>query len=283
MFSESGFKERSVMAAVLILFTLLFVGSVWDYEQSEYPPAVEASVELTSTTFPVTTTAETCVLTVTTSTESTTQPATSSTTKVKTTSKNTTTTTKKATTVPTTVTTTSTVPTSGQYTEVLIITVPTTSTTVSTTSTTTQKTESTYKGVLTPSNLTADQLRKGLLYDLKDCADAFIQAEKETGINAIFLSSVAAYESGWGRSNVAKSYNNLFGWTSSSGYAKFDSYYDCILTVAERMKNLYLTPTGKYFRGYEVSDINKCYNGEQYWEDNIIKIMGQIKRRIERS
>ncbi|NCB02966.1 MAG: hypothetical protein EOM67_12475, partial [Spirochaetia bacterium] len=88
--------------------------------------------------------------------------------------------------------------------------------------------EEQFEGVLVPSNLTADELRKGLLYELKEYAEEFIQAEKETGINAVFLSSVAALESGWGRSDVSVKRNNLFGWTASSGYKVFDSKEECI-------------------------------------------------------
>ena len=139
-----------------------------------------------------------------------------------------------------------------------------------------------YEGVLVPSNLTADELRRGLLYELKDYAEEFIQAEKETGINAVFLSSVAALESGWGRSDVATKRNNLFGWTASSGYKVFDSKEECISFVAERIKVLYLSPDGKYFNGYEVSDINTKYNGSQHWEDTVTQIMGNITNRIER-
>ena len=139
-----------------------------------------------------------------------------------------------------------------------------------------------YEGVLVPSNLTADELRKGLLYELKDYAEEFIQAEKETGINAVFLSSVAALESGWGRSDVATKRNNLFGWTASSGYKVFDSKEECISFVAERIKTLYLSPDGKYFNGYEVHDINIKYNGSQHWEDSVTQIMDNIMNRIEK-
>ena len=138
-----------------------------------------------------------------------------------------------------------------------------------------------YKGVLVPSNLTSEELEKGLLHDLKQYAPVFIQAEQETGINAIFLASVSALESGWARSNVTKKNNNIFGWTSSKGYKTFNSVEECILEVAGRIKALYLTEGGTYFNGYEVEDINVRYNGRKEWEDNVNSIMRQIKRRVE--
>lgn len=136
------------------------------------------------------------------------------------------------------------------------------------------------QGVMIPSNLTAEQLEKGLLYDLKSYSDVFILAEEQTGINAVFLSSVAALESGWGRSEVAKSKNNLFGWTSTTGYCTFNSYEESILYVANKLKELYLTPDGPYFNGYSVSDINCKYNGSKFWEDTVISIMQDITLRI---
>ena len=83
-----------------------------------------------------------------------------------------------------------------------------------------------------------------------------------------------------GRSDLALYNNNLYGWTSSSGYVYFSSYDECILTVAENLKSMYLQPDGKYFSGYEVSDVNKHYNGSKFWEDNVQDIMTQIQNRI---
>lgn len=135
-------------------------------------------------------------------------------------------------------------------------------------------------GVLSCSNLTAEQLASGLYEPLKQYAECFIQAEKQTGVNAIFLASVAALESGWAKSEVAQSKNNLFGWTSKSGYRSFDSKEECIAFVAEQLKALYLSPEGIYFNGYDVSDVNIRYNGRQSWADTVTQIMGEITHRI---
>lgn len=143
-----------------------------------------------------------------------------------------------------------------------------------------EKEEPEYEGVLIVSNLTSDDLEKGLLHDLKPYAPFFIQAEKDTGINAIFLASVSALESGWARSNVSNTRNNIFGWTSSSGYKYFDSKEECIMFVAGRIKELYLTEEGKYFNGYEVEDINIKYNGSEHWEKTVKSIMTQMQSRI---
>lgn len=140
----------------------------------------------------------------------------------------------------------------------------------------------TYKGVLIPSYLSSEQLERGLLGELKQYAPYFIQAEQDTGINAIFLSSVATLESGWGKSKVAKTKNNLFGWTAKGGYRSFKSPQECIAFVAEQIKALYLTPGGIYFNGFEVEDVNVRYNGRQSWENNVTQIMSQITARINK-
>lgn len=135
-------------------------------------------------------------------------------------------------------------------------------------------------GLLRKSNLTVEQLEGALYYQLADYAEVFIEAEKETGVNAIFLASVAALESGWGRSKVAKNKNNLYGWTTDTGdYKVFESKEECIKFIAHKFKELYLSPEGRYFTGYEVENINYYYNGRQAWADAVNNIMGGITRR----
>lgn len=143
-----------------------------------------------------------------------------------------------------------------------------------------QKVEPPAGELLTPSGLTAAELEQGLLGDLKPYAADFIQAEQDTGVNAIFLASVAALESGWNSSPVAESRHNLFGWTNSTGYCAFDSKEDCIAFVAERIKTLYLSPDGAYFNGYTVEDVNVHYNGSPHWEETVRQIMFEIQNRI---
>ena len=139
-------------------------------------------------------------------------------------------------------------------------------------------------GLLQKSNLTAEQLEEALYYRLADYAEVFIEAEEETGVNAIFLASVAALESGWGRSKVAKNKNNLYGWTTDTGdYKTFESHEECIKFIAHKFKELYLSPDGRYFTGYEVKNINYYYNGRQAWEDAVNNIMDGILRRALKS
>lgn len=137
------------------------------------------------------------------------------------------------------------------------------------------------EGVMIPSNLTEEQLQAGMVYDLKEYAHCFIEAEKKTGINAVFLASIAAGESGWGRYESAP--NNIFGWTGTSGYMSFDSVEDCIDYVSMSIKNNYLTPGGKYFNGYTIEAVNMRYNGSQQWVDLINDVNYGINLRMERA
>ncbi len=131
--------------------------------------------------------------------------------------------------------------------------------------------------LLTPCGLSSPELAAALLCDLAPYADTFLQAEAETGINAIFLASVAALESGWGRYMAAD--NNIYGWTGAAGYMDFDSVDECILHVARSLKANYLSPDGPYDNGCTVAGVNRCYNGSPAWEKLVTQIMHDIERR----
>lgn len=139
-------------------------------------------------------------------------------------------------------------------------------------------------GVLRRSNLTAEELATGLFDELPKYAETFIEAEQVTGVNAVFLASIAAQESGWGTSPIARNKNNLFGWTDDYGYyMHFESVEACILYVADCIRFNYLEPEGEWFEGYEVADVCVHYNGNPSWETAVSNIMGEIIERIERS
>lgn len=129
--------------------------------------------------------------------------------------------------------------------------------------------------LLTPCGYTAPQLESALLWDLKPLADEFIEAEQETGVNAVFLASVAALESGWGRSYRATEHNNLFGW----GNHKFASQAECIEVVAGGLVDNYLRPTGKYYNGCTVEGVSVKYNNTDHWRTQVRQIMRDIDRR----
>jgi beta-N-acetylglucosaminidase len=131
--------------------------------------------------------------------------------------------------------------------------------------------------IRTPSNYSVEELEEGLLYNLKPLASAYIQAEKDYGVNAVVLASISAEESGWGR-HCYKPYN-IFGFYTSKD---FSSYEECIDYVARFLSEKYLTKGGSCFNGYTLADVNKCYNGSSSWLSNITGIAISIENRIQK-
>lgn len=95
--------------------------------------------------------------------------------------------------------------------------------------------------VTAPCGLSTEELEAVLKYDLKPYAEAFLNAEANYDVNACFLASIAALESGWGRSDLAKNKNNLFGWKGRNGYKEFESPERCIDFVAWKLAKKYIS------------------------------------------
>jgi beta-N-acetylglucosaminidase len=139
------------------------------------------------------------------------------------------------------------------------------------------------ENVLIPSNVTAEELEKGLRYGLRGCGEYFVEAEKEYGVNAIFLASIAAHESGWGRSKLAINKNNLFGYKQAGGggtFREFESLEECILYVARVLKTSYLTEGAKYYNGTSVTAVNVKYCSSKNWAPQVNLIAKKIMNKI---
>lgn len=123
----------------------------------------------------------------------------------------------------------------------------------------------------------AETLQRGLLYDLKPYAEAFVQAQENYAIDAVFLAAVAAEESGYGRYRINT--NNVFGY----GRKAFASVPECIDYVASKLRDNYLNENGCYYKGCSVADVAVYYNnGSAYWINNVSAIMHEITARAER-
>ena len=133
------------------------------------------------------------------------------------------------------------------------------------------------------SGVTAKQLESALYYDLSDYASIFVLCEEEFGINSVLLSSIAALESGWARSDLAKEKNNLFGWRSSSGeYSKFESKEQCILNIAKSISENYLDESGPYYSGGTmVENVAEYYSPSDEWVELVKEIADEILERCD--
>lgn len=136
------------------------------------------------------------------------------------------------------------------------------------------------------SNASTHDMKKGLKgTGLESLAENYVEAEKEYGVNAIFLASLTAQESAWGTSNRARTQNNLSGFEVYSAGAKgryFDSKRESILTTAKLLANLYLNPNGSYYRGKDIYSVNYTYcpNDNYYWSKNINQIAEGLVQKM---
>ncbi|MEH7094827.1 SH3 domain-containing protein [Neobacillus vireti] len=83
---------------------------------------------------------------------------------------------------------------------------------------------------------------------------AFIDAGRTYGVNALYLAAHAIHESGFGTSNISLGKFNLFGYgafdiTPFVGAYRFSTIDDCINYIAQKIKSDYLNPEGTHFEG----------------------------------
>lgn len=119
---------------------------------------------------------------------------------------------------------------------------------------------------------------------LRNLGETFKKAEKEYGINALYLFGKAIHESSYGLSEIANERKNLFGYQAYDkdplGNAKpFDSFEDSIMFVAKEMNERYLTPDGVNYRGAILGNkshgMNVNYASDPLWGQ---KIAGHMYR-----
>ena len=140
--------------------------------------------------------------------------------------------------------------------------------------------------LLTKSNITIEELQKGFANtNMQGLEQYFINAENETGINAIYLAGLATHESGWNTSDFARERNNLFGWQSYdsnlNATKRFASKEESIMTVARALKKIYLSENGCYFNGYTISGISKRYASDKQHNQKVFRNMQKIVDKIK--
>ena len=120
-------------------------------------------------------------------------------------------------------------------------------------------------------------------YNLVGTGRSFIEAENSTGVNALVLAAIAAHESAFGRSRIARDKNNLFGFGAfdhdpyNQAYT-FSSYHDGTITVASYLSRNYLSTGGRFYCGNTLQGINTHYATDIYWADRVSHMMQVIAR-----
>lgn len=132
-----------------------------------------------------------------------------------------------------------------------------------------------------PSGVTEERIEEVLKgTKLEGLAEYYIQAERDYGINAKFLVSLSIEESGWGKSNIAITKNNLFGFQAytknTSKASTFSSKGECILFVGKYIAENYLTEGGKHYNGVTVESVHKKYAENPKWARNIKSHMNRF-------
>ena len=115
----------------------------------------------------------------------------------------------------------------------------------------------------------------------------FVNYQNTYGTNALLMASVAACESGWGKSYYALNRNNLFGLNavdSDTGQAfTFNSVDGCIKDFSETyLSKRYLRPTYTYYHGAFLGDkasgINVSYASNPYWGEEIANVAWNLDK-----
>lgn len=116
---------------------------------------------------------------------------------------------------------------------------------------------------------------------LENMGYIFKEAEEKYGVNAYFLTAIAVLESDFGRSNIARDKNNLFGYGAydNSPYKmarKFETMDAGVFKVAKHLSENYLNENGKYFNGYDIESVGKRYATDKSWSKKVAIIVDKI-------
>ena len=142
---------------------------------------------------------------------------------------------------------------------------------------------------------------KGMSQDknkiFEDNAEVFYNIDKKYNVNGIFIASIAIHESAWGTSQIAQDKHNLFGYGSydSTPYEssfEFNTYEECIDTVAKSLVKYYLNPSGTkiydgevasawYYNGPTLKGVNTRYASDPDWHNKVYSYMEMLYDRLD--
>ena len=131
------------------------------------------------------------------------------------------------------------------------------------------------------SNLSKEQIHKMLEgTDLITLVDAFYWYEQEYKVNLIFIASIVALESSWGRSSLAISHNNLTGYISNGEYYTFNDWGENLKETFRLIGDEYTKEEGLFYNGKSVWNINERYCELDSWADKVNTIGNELILKI---
>lgn len=128
-----------------------------------------------------------------------------------------------------------------------------------------------------PSGVTVSDLKLVTQGDLKGLESAFLKAEKDYGVNCLFVMAIASLESADG--TICFRPNNMFGYGNSG----FSSKAEGIDVVSKALAKKYLTPGASLYSGKTISDVNKRYASSSTWDDKVASRMTSYYSTISKN
>ena len=106
----------------------------------------------------------------------------------------------------------------------------------------------------------------------------WMEAEERWRVNAIFLCALACHESDFGRSQIARDKNNIYGYRAYDGdpYNSAKSYScfkESIEDVCSLLVRQYLYPSGSFYNSPTPKGINVRYATDKNWAFKVVNHM----------
>lgn len=135
------------------------------------------------------------------------------------------------------------------------------------------------------SNLSKEQMHQVLSGTaLETLVDAYYWYEQVYNVNALFMMSLNAHESAWGRSSLAISHNNLGGYKASDGSFKyFNSWGEFLDENFRLISEEYLDPDGLFYNGVDIFSVNIRYCTEPNdlsWSEGINEVAYELLNKL---
>ena len=111
-------------------------------------------------------------------------------------------------------------------------------------------------------------------------SQVLVDLEDRYGVNLVYVVSIMALESGWGKSSRANNgSNNITGhsvYGDDSPGTQFSSWEACVEETFRLLSQDYLNPNGVYYRGTSVWNVGVTYCVSADWADKINGIANEL-------